>query len=246
MTSVQLTAEKAYPDDAGEGVVRLEPSTLAKLQLEPGDVVAIEGDQTTVAKVYQTDSEEWGADIIRIDSWNRKNAKADLGERVTVRKTSVDVAEYLVLAPTQEIQIPMNPDVISLVKRQLQGRAVAQNDLVPAHIETNQPFLRSPGDDMPFVIAEADPASGAEVTNVTEIEVRERPASPDPQIEGSITYDEIGGLERELNRIREMVELPLNNPELFTQLGIEPPKGVLLYGPPGTGKTLLAKAVRVS
>lgn len=243
MKDIHLTVEKAYPNDTGEGLVRVPPSIFDELEPDSGDFIAIEGDRTTVAKIQLGDSEDWGDRIIRIDAFDRKNAAVNLGEQVTVRAVSVEPADRLVLAPTQEFQIPIDPNLVSLVTRQLRHRALTQADLVPIHAGSDQSFLRSPGDILPLLVTDVEPATMVEVTDNTAIEVRERPVSGEPRIQDGITYDEIGGLETELERVREMIELPLDYPELFEKLGIDPPTGVLLYGPPGTGKTLLGKAV---
>ncbi|WP_232688968.1 CDC48 family AAA ATPase [Halobacterium zhouii] len=245
MTEIQLTVEKAYPTDTGKGIARIAPSSLEELELSPGAFVAIEGEQTAVMKAQRADPEDWEEDIIRIDGFARDNAGVALGERATVRSASIQFADEVTLAPTDEIQIPLNPDVVGIVKQQLLHRSVTQNNLVPITAQSTQPFLRSPGDTLTFVATDVDPATVVEVTDDTTIKVRETPVSQNPEVrtEDGITYDEIGGLQDELDRVREMIELPLNHPKLFDRLGIEPPKGVLLYGPPGTGKTLLAKAV---
>lgn len=243
MKDIQLTVEKAYPEDTGKGIVRIVPPIFEELHLDPGEFIAIKGDRTTVAEVQPSDSEDWGDDIIRIDGFGRKNAAVDLEGRVTVRKISVESAERLVLAPAHEIKIPIDSDVVGIVKKKSRRHAVAQNDLVPIHAGTGESFLRSPGDILPFVVTEIEPTTYVEITNETDIEVKKNSVTPDLRTQDGVTYDEIGGLEDELDRVREMIELPLNYPELFEQLGIEPPRGVLLYGPPGTGKTLLAKAV---
>lgn len=245
MTNIQLTVEKAYPTDTGEGIARVAPSILEGLQLRPGEIVAIEGEQTTVAKVYRAEYGDWDTDAIRVDGFTRQNAGATLGQRVTVRNVSTQPADEVTLAPTEEIQIPLHPNVVNMVKQQLLDRSLIQDDLVPIAPQILQPFLRSPTDILIFVATEVTPSTIVEITDETTITIHDTPVNRDirKQRQGRITYDEIGGLHKALDRVREMIELPLTHPMVFEQLGIESPKGILLYGPPGTGKTLLAKAV---
>jgi transitional endoplasmic reticulum ATPase len=108
---------------------------------------------------------------------------------------------------------------------------------------TNHPFMRSPGQAIPLIAVETDPEGVVMITEDTDVELREEPISGFEKASGGITYEDIGGLQKEIQRVREMVELPMKHPQIFKKLGIEPPQGVLLHGPPGTGKTLLAKAV---
>jgi transitional endoplasmic reticulum ATPase len=103
--------------------------------------------------------------------------------------------------------------------------------------------MRSPGQAIPLIAVETEPEGVVLVTEDTDVELREEPISGFEKTGGGITYEDIGGLQSEIQRVREMVELPMKHPRIFKKLGIEPPQGVLLHGPPGTGKTLLAKAV---
>jgi transitional endoplasmic reticulum ATPase len=120
---------------------------------------------------------------------------------------------------------------------------VVERDIVPVMSSTNHPFMRSPGQAIPLIAVETEPEGVCLITEDTEVELREEPISGFEKTGGGITYEDIGGLENEIQRVREMVELPMKHPQIFKKLGIEPPQGVLLHGPPGTGKTLLAKAV---
>jgi transitional endoplasmic reticulum ATPase len=130
-----------------------------------------------------------------------------------------------------------------MVKRQILKRPVVERDIVPVMSSTNHPFMRSPGQAIPLIAVETEPEGVVLVTEDTDVELREEPISGFEKTGGGITYEDIGGLQSEIQRVREMVELPMKHPQIFKKLGIEPPQGVLLHGPPGTGKTLLAKAV---
>ncbi|WP_435333534.1 CDC48 family AAA ATPase [Haloarchaeobius sp. TZWWS8] len=243
MNEVQLEVAKAYPNDSGRGIARLDPDTLLHLKLSPGDIIEIEGADTTAAKVWRADRQDWNTDTVRIDGFTRQNADVGIGERVTIRKAEATKAEKLVLAPPEEASVQFGSDAAGMVKRQILKRPVVERDIVPVMSSTNHPFMRSPGQAIPLIAVETEPEGVVLITEDTEVELREEPISGFEKAGGGITYEDIGGLQGEIQRVREMVELPMKHPQIFKKLGIEPPQGVLLYGPPGTGKTLLAKAV---
>ncbi len=243
MNEVQLEVAKAYPNDSGRGIARLDPDTLLHLKLSPGDIVEIEGAKSTAAKVWRADRQDWNTDTIRIDGFTRQNAEVSIGERVTIRKAEATKAERIVLAPPEEASVQFGSDAAGMVKRQILKRPVVRRDIVPVMSSTNHPFMRAPGQAIPLIAVETDPEGVVLVTEDTTVELREEPISGYERPGAGITYEDIGGLENEIQRVREMVELPMKHPQIFQKLGIQPPQGVLLHGPPGTGKTLLAKAV---
>jgi transitional endoplasmic reticulum ATPase len=243
MNEVQLEVAKAYPNDSGRGIARLDPDTLLHLKLSPGDIIEIEGGSTTAAKVWRADRQDWNTDTVRIDGFTRQNADVGIGERVTIRKAEERKANRIVLAPPEEASVQFGSDAAGMVKRQILKRPVVERDIVPVMSSTNHPFMRSPGQAIPLIAVETEPDGVCLVTEDTEVELREEPISGFEKAGGGITYEDIGGLQSEIQRVREMVELPMKHPQIFKKLGIEPPQGVLLHGPPGTGKTLLAKAV---
>jgi transitional endoplasmic reticulum ATPase len=243
MNEVQLEVAKAYPNDSGRGIARLDPDTLLHLKLSPGDIIEIEGAETTAAKVWRADRQDWNTDTVRVDGFTRQNADVGIGERVTIRKAEAEKAEKLVLAPPEEASVQFGSDAAGMVKRQILKRPVVERDIVPVMSSTNHPFMRSPGQAIPLIAVETEPDGVCLITEDTEVELREEPISGFEKTGGGITYEDIGGLQNEIQRVREMVELPMKHPQIFSKLGIEPPQGVLLHGPPGTGKTLLAKAV---
>ncbi|WP_330632382.1 CDC48 family AAA ATPase [Halocatena halophila] len=243
MNEVQLEVAKAYPNDSGRGIARLDPDTLLHLKLSPGDIIEIEGSETTAAKVWRADRQDWNTDTVRIDGFTRQNADVGIGERVKIRKADAKKAEQLVLAPPEEASVQFGSDAAGMVKRQIMKRPVAQRDIVPVMSSTNHPFMRSPGQAIPLIAVETEPDGVVLITEDTDVELREEPISGFESRGAGITYEDIGGLQSEIQRVREMVELPMKHPQIFKKLGIEPPQGVLLHGPPGTGKTLLAKAV---
>ena len=239
MPEVQLRVDSAYPGDQGGGKARLDPETMLLLKISPGDLVAIEGKRRTVAKVWRSLVEDWNQRKVRIDNFTRQNAGVAIGDSVTIIKISEEVeAKRVVLAPPEDLpkKIPVanNPHVIN----GLIDFPVSINDSVP--IMLGLPFIQP--QIVAFKIVEIEPEEAVIITKNTSIEFSDKPAAGFEGIK-RFSYEDIGGLKDELQRLRETIELPLRHPELFQKLGIEPPKGVLLYGPPGTGKTLIAKAV---
>jgi transitional endoplasmic reticulum ATPase len=239
MPEVQLRVDSAYPGDQGGGKARLDPETMLLLKISPGDLVAIEGKRRTVAKVWRALVEDWNQRKIRIDNFTRMNAGVSIGDTVRVIKIIDEVeAKRVVLAPPEDLpkKIPIanNPHVLN----GLIDFPVSKNDSLP--IMLGLPFIQP--QIVAFKIVEIEPEEAVIITKNTAIEFSDKPAAGFEGIK-RFSYEDIGGLKDELQRLRETIELPLRHPELFQKLGIEPPKGVLLYGPPGTGKTLIAKAV---
>ncbi|MDD5142585.1 CDC48 family AAA ATPase [Methanoregula sp.] len=239
MPEVQLRVDSAYPGDQGGGKARLDPETMLALKISPGDLVAIEGKRKTVAKVWRSLVEDWNQKKVRIDNFTRLNAGASINDTVRVAKIADEIeAKRVVLAPPEDLpkKIPIanNPHVVN----GLIDFPVVKNDTVPVML--GLPFIQP--QIVGFKVVEIEPEEAVIITKNTSIEFSDKPAAGFEGVK-RFSYEDIGGLKDELQRLRETIELPLRHPELFQKLGIEPPKGVLLYGPPGTGKTLIAKAV---
>ncbi|MDD1685051.1 MAG: CDC48 family AAA ATPase [Methanoregula sp.] len=239
MPEVQLRVDSAYPGDQGGGKARLDPETMLALKISPGDLVAIEGKRRTVAKVWRALVEDWNQRKIRIDNFTRLNAGVSIGDNIKVVKIIDEIeAKRVVLAPPEDLpkKIPIanNPHVIN----SLIDFPIVKNDTIP--IVLGLPFIQP--QIVGFKVVEVEPEEAVIITKNTTLEFSDKPAAGFEGIK-RFSYEDIGGLKDELQRLRETIELPLRHPELFQKLGIEPPKGVLLYGPPGTGKTLIAKAV---
>ncbi len=239
MPELHLKVDSAYPGDQGGGKARLDPETMLFLKISPGDIVVVEGKRRTVAKVWRSLVEDWNQNKIRIDNFTRMNAGVSIGDTVKISRVQDEIeAKTVVLAPPEDLprNVPINitPHIVNA----LIDFPVLKNDLVP--LSSGLPFLQTQF--VPFKVVEIEPEQAVIITKNTHIEFSEKPAAG---VEGvkRISYEDIGGLKDELQRVREMIELPMRHPELFQRLGIEPPKGVLLFGPPGTGKTLIAKAV---
>jgi transitional endoplasmic reticulum ATPase len=207
--------------------------------ISPGNLVFIEGKRRTVAKAMRLLQEEWGQGKIRIDNFTRANAGTNWGDTVTVSPVINEIeAKKITLAPPEDfpknLDIRKNQQILNL----LIEFPVVKNDSVP--IPLGHPLFQTQV--IAFKVIDIEPEEAVVITKETEIEFSDKPALGFSGIK-RFSYEDIGGLKDELQRLRETIELPLRHPELFQKLGIEPPKGVLLYGPPGTGKTLIAKAV---
>jgi transitional endoplasmic reticulum ATPase len=228
---LSLKVAEARQRDIGRKIARVDSIGMKELELSPGDLIEITGRRSTVAIVWPPYKEDDGQGIIRIDGEIRRNAGTSVGEFVRISKTTAKPATKIVLAPFEPL--PFVGDFGRIVRGQLLNMPVAKGDIIVV------PVL---GMGVELKVSSTNPSPIVMVTEGTVVEISTTPAKRIEEVSG-ITYEDIGGLHEELQRIREMIELPLKHPELFRHLGIEPPKGVILYGPPGTGKTLIAKAI---
>ncbi|MFA6328090.1 MAG: CDC48 family AAA ATPase [Candidatus Micrarchaeia archaeon] len=229
--SIELKVAEALQNDVGRGLVRMDSKARKDLDVNTGDIVELKGKRSTAALVWQAHPQDEGMNIVRMDGYLRQNTGVGLGDKITLKKAELKEAKKVVLAPTQPMKY--SPGFDQFVKKKMVGRAINRGDTV---------FIGVFGTSFPLVAALVQPAGIVMINESTELVLKEAPEKETAQI-ASITYEDVGGLKDEVQKIREMVELPLRHPELFERLGIEAPKGVLIYGPPGTGKTLLARAV---
>ena len=236
--SLTLRVAKAIPSDVGHGRARVPFDN--ELNLKPGDIVEIAGEQSTAAIVWRCRPEDANLGVIRIDGIIRKNAGVSLGDRVTITKVETQPCERLVLSPVMAKQqkVRFGPGIEGFARRGLNKRPVVAGDRIFI------PGMTLFAEALPFAIVSTNPKGIVQVLPDTEIIIKEDAVDEEEagQIQ-TISYEDIGGVGEALVRIREMIELPLKHPILFRRLGIDPPRGVLLHGPPGTGKTLIAKAV---
>jgi transitional endoplasmic reticulum ATPase len=226
-----LRVADALQRDVGRGIARIDPKAVQELGLTSGDVVQIIGKRKTNALCWPAHEQDYGKGIVRIDGYLRNNAGVSIDDKVTIRKIDAKIAERLTLAPTEPLRIVGGEEYLSQL---LEGRVLSRGDYVPINIM---------GRTVNLVVTNTSPqAEAVIVTEGTEVLVGEQVKEPIRAIP-KISYEDIGGLRPVIQKVREMIELPLRHPELFERLGVEAPKGVLLHGPPGTGKTLLARAV---
>ena len=240
MDSLTLRVARAHhQSEVGLGRARIDSKTRKDLGVEVGDVIEIVGKRNTAAKVFRAAQEDEGKGIVRMDGMIRSNAGVSIGEKVTVTKADSQPASKVLVAPKipQGKRVRFGQGVEDLFRKGLINRPLVKGD------EIIIPNIALMGGFLPFVVVSTAPNGVVVVGDHTELSVRTEPMETTELVAPSVTYDDVGGLEEELQRVREMIELPLKHPELFDRLGIDPPRGVLLYGPPGTGKTLIAKAV---
>ena len=217
--------------ETGRGIARLDPELMDILGIKVGDIVQIDGNRKTVAKVLRGAPEDANRGIIRIDGSTRRNAGVSLDERVGIKKVTAKNAEKITFSPTEQLRLQGGEEYL---KQVLEGRAIAKGDTITLNVMGNK---------IDLVVTSFAPSGDAVLmASTTEVKVSDKPAANNGDVP-KVSYDDIGGLGDAVRKIREMVELPLRHPELFKRLGVEAPKGVLLHGPPGTGKTMLAKAV---
>jgi transitional endoplasmic reticulum ATPase len=256
----ELTAR----EEAGRGIIRLDSSFMGKVGIKEGEIVEIEGNKKTGAVAVRAYPADIGLNIVRIDGITRHNSGSGVGEFVKIRKAEAKEAKRICIAPAEKgMTISISPN---LVKQNIYMRPVTIGDIIVpspvvkkrqhgstlfdgffgADFNFEELFFTPFPSEIRFVVTSTDPKGIVQVGDITELEVL--PELPENmKLEEKaipvVTYEDIGGMKGVVQKVREMIELPLRHPELFERLGVEPPKGVMLYGPPGTGKTLLAKAV---
>ncbi|HJJ32210.1 MAG TPA: CDC48 family AAA ATPase [Methanocorpusculum sp.] len=254
--NISVIIQEANYEDAHKGYARISSENMAKLGVASGDYVKITGKKTGVAKVMR--STTIGSGMIAIDGETRQTAGAGIGDTISVEKIEPKTATKITVQPvSQNIQFD-SKQVEAIVGNTFAGKPIVkgQRITIGSSIPQTDFFSSFFGDwagtsryaeSYEFIIAEVSPGDIAIVGASTEItykpSIYKGDDAPKGKSAGNVHYEDIGGLGRELSLVREMIEYPLRNPEVFDKLGIEPPKGVLLYGPPGTGKTLIARAV---
>ncbi len=227
---LQMRVEEAKQRDIGKKRARIGPDAMDYLGVSPGDVIQISGKKITCAIVWPSDEDEKYPDTIRIDGQTRKNVNVGLNDIVEIKKIVTKPAKTITLTPITDT-VTVDKEFSDFVKNRLKGLPLSHGDEISVMILGNA---------MDFKISKISPKGVVRIERTTVLTILSE-KSEDKKFR--ITYEEVGGLRSEIKVMREIVELPLRHPELFTRLGIEPHSGVLLYGPPGCGKTLLAKVI---
>ena len=225
-----MRVEEAKQRDIGKKRARIGPDAMDYLGVSPGDVIQISGKKITCAIVWPSDEDEKYPDTIRIDGQTRKNVNVGLNDIVEIKKIVTKPAKSITLTPITDT-VTVDKEFSDFVKNRLKGLPLSHGDEISVMILGNA---------MDFKISKISPKGVVRIERTTVLTILSE-KSEDKKFR--ITYEEVGGLRSEIKVMREIVELPLRHPELFTRLGIEPHSGVLLYGPPGCGKTLLAKVL---
>ncbi len=264
--SVKLNVAEALQDDAYKGIARIDAEVMRQLGIRRGDVILIKGNRETVAIADRAYPADVGEGTIRFDGILRRNARAGIGDIVTISKAEVREAKKVMIAPAQKgIMIQGDPENL---KKGLLGRTLIKGDVVVlggvqrrrdlfSEMGLGEEFGNMFGDEMgnmfgnlgggiaqiKFLVVNTNPNQPVIISENTELTLSSKAVEISDEKIPEITYEDIGGLSEEIKKVREMVEIPLKHPEIFNRLGVEAPKGVLLHGPSGTGKTLLAKAV---
>ena len=221
---------EAKQRDVGKKRARIGPDAMDFLKVTPGDIIEIMGARSSCAVVWPADEDEKYPEVIRIDGQTRKNVGASLNDIVKIKKVTSKVAKTVVLMPVND-SVTVDKEFTDFVKNRLKGLPLSQGDEISVMIL---------GNSMDFKINKISPKNVVKIDRQTNLSILSE-TSIDKKLR--VTYEEVGGLRNEIKAMREIVELPLRHPELFSRLGVEAHSGILLYGPPGCGKTLIAKVL---
>ncbi|TLX66178.1 MAG: CDC48 family AAA ATPase [Thaumarchaeota archaeon] len=232
MSEIILKIAEISQRHVGKGIALVDPKIVEDNNWETGQILEIIGNRKSHVKLWAGSAEDYGTGIIKIDGLTRHNIGAGINDKVTIKKVDAKEAEQIVLSPIEKLS---EEGLQEYMQTNYDGHVLTNGDTLIATTHLG-------GKTQLIVTSTTPPSKPVIVTERTKFKLGSMTKAIDQSIP-RITYDDLGGLKKEVQKIREMVELPMRHPELFEKLGVEAPKGVLLYGPPGTGKTLLAKAV---
>ncbi len=228
-TKLKLKVTEALSKDVGRAIARMGPEDLEKLGAAVGDTVEIVGKRQTVCRAMPAYKELRGQSRVQLDGLTRENAGAGIDEFIIIRKVSCAPAEKVVLSPAG---VTLSDRDLKYIGGLLDGLSVVQGDRIRVSLFGSRSAA--------FKVESTVPKGAVIINPITQLMIGK---AEEQAVAGAISYEDIGGLKSQLQRIREMIELPLRYPEIFGRLGIDAPKGVLLHGPPGCGKTLIARAI---
>ncbi|MCE7735758.1 MAG: CDC48 family AAA ATPase [Candidatus Heimdallarchaeota archaeon] len=238
MTEIKLKVEEAKKSDIGKQIARIHVEIAEKLGVKTGDIIAIKGKKKTFVRVWRNKSPIVNENSIRIESIIRRNADVKLDDYVTLEKSNVNLGESITIGLFEKYE--QTKELLEIIQLSLKEKILSNNLIW--HVKTG--FAKT----IKFKVISTLPEEPIIFTEKTKIILADEPNVvvddlSELKIEDQISYEDIGGLDEVVKKLREMIELPLRFPEIFERVGIQPPRGVLLYGPPGTGKTILARAV---
>ncbi|MEK6956980.1 MAG: CDC48 family AAA ATPase [Thermoproteota archaeon] len=230
MKEITLKIDEISQRHVGKAIAIVDPKVVEENNLQSGDILEIISNRKSHVKLWPGSTADYGTGIIRIDGSTRHNIGASIGEKVSVKKVEASEADEIVVSPTEKLAIE---GLDEYMLTNYEGHVFTTGDTIT---------VNTLGGKIQLIVTSTKPSKAVIVTTKTKFNL----GSMTKAVENSIprvTYDDLGGLKKEIQKVREMIELPMRHPELFEKIGVEAPKGVLLYGSPGTGKTLLAKAV---
>lgn len=232
ISDITLRVAESDPKFVGRGIAHVDPEIIEQMNLKTGDVLQIAGNRRkTHVLLWSGQTSDTGRKVIRIDGYTRNNLGVGIDDNVSIKKVTPPKLEQIVLSPTEDLNVVGLEEYLPDL---LEGRVVTKGDIIPVNMM---------GHKIGFVVTTIIPTNGAGIiATSTDFAIGSVPKTGNKAIP-RVNYEDIGGLRHEIQKVREMIELPMRHPEIFDRIGIEAPRGVLLFGPPGTGKTLLAKAV---
>ena len=231
MEKISLKINEIPQQHVGKGRAIIDPKIIEDQNWNIGQILELTHNKKTYVKLWPATPQEYGAGIIKIDGITRQNIGAGIDDKISIKSVEAVKAEQIILSPTEKITTDGLQEY--MIYNYL-NHVFSNGDSISLNTQM--------GSRVQFVVTNTKPSKPVIVTEKTIFKLGSLTKVVDVSVP-RITYDELGGLKNEVQKIREMVELPMRHPELFEKIGVEAPKGVLLYGPPGTGKTLLAKAV---
>jgi transitional endoplasmic reticulum ATPase len=232
ISDITLRVSESDPKFVGRGIAHVDPEIIEQMNLKTGDVLQVAGNRRkTHVLLWSGQSSDTGRKVIRIDGYTRNNLGVGIDDNVHIQKVTPPKLEQIVLSPTEDLNVVGLEEYLPDL---LEGRVVTKGDIIPVNMM---------GHKIGFVVTTIIPTNGAGIiATSTDFAIGSVPKTGNKAIP-RVNYEDVGGLRHEIQKVREMIELPMRHPEIFDRIGIEAPRGVLLFGPPGTGKTLLAKAV---